>query len=138
MLREAVEYLETCSLIVESDPLGKTEQKEKMRRVPTGIAKGSYEVLIVDDGSRDGTSAVALELASELEKRWSSEKATDGTVVPRPLRGVIKVVKLIRNRGKGGCVKHASPRFRSVLEFHRLTYASSFLIVLGNTSRCWE
>ncbi|KDQ19600.1 glycosyltransferase family 2 protein [Botryobasidium botryosum FD-172 SS1] len=48
----------------------------------------TYEVLIVDDGSSDSTSAVALTLASAHPKED------------------IRVVRLRRNRGKGAAVKH--------------------------------
>lgn len=48
----------------------------------------AYEVLIVDDGSKDGTSALALELA--VKNRHSD----------------IRVVTLERNLGKGGAVRH--------------------------------
>jgi dolichyl-phosphate beta-glucosyltransferase len=50
--------------------------------------KRSFEILIVDDGSRDGTSATALELANEYS-------TCD-----------VKVVTLEKNVGKGGAVRH--------------------------------
>lgn len=56
---------------------------------------GTYEVIIVDDGSKDRTAAVALELAVEHAK--SSD---------RPEHGEIRVVQLGKNRGKGGAVRH--------------------------------
>lgn len=84
MLRDAVDYLE--ERVVEGG-----EEVE-------GVERGSYEVLVVDDGSKDGTTEVALELAEELEKKWSK--------AGRVQRGSIKVVTLVRNRGKGGSVKH--------------------------------
>ena len=50
--------------------------------------KRSFEILIVDDGSRDGTSATALQLAHKYS-------TCD-----------IKVVTLEKNVGKGGAVRH--------------------------------
>ncbi|CCE86640.1 Piso0_005143 [Millerozyma farinosa CBS 7064] len=50
----------------------------------------SYEILIVDDGSKDGSDKFALKMADVLNLK------------PHTLR----VVKLSRNRGKGGAVTH--------------------------------
>lgn len=97
MLNETTDYLEELNLQVE---LG-----EFVRKLPIGVERGSYEILIVDDGSKDGTSEIALGLAKDIEEKWSKNG--------RKMRGVIKVVTLIRNRGKGGCVKHVSPKVYS-------------------------
>ncbi|KAL8287642.1 hypothetical protein RQP46_003500 [Phenoliferia psychrophenolica] len=94
MLRDAVAYLEELPL----DGEGSSAGGEPLRRLPVGVARGSYEVLIVDDGSKDGTADVALDLARELSETWSKGA--------RKMRGVVKVVSLVRNRGKGGSVKH--------------------------------
>lgn len=53
------------------------------------------EIVIVDDGSGDDTARVALELAREWEERARG-------------RVEIRVVRLERNRGKGGAVRHVS------------------------------
>lgn len=60
--------------------------KAKAKKIP-GF---SYEILIVDDGSQDGTVRVALELA-QLEKDKD-----------------IRVVSFEKNRGKGGAVIQVS------------------------------
>lgn len=51
--------------------------------------KRTYEILIVDDGSSDDTTQMAIDLAHEYPK---SE---------------IRVAKLEKNLGKGGAVRHA-------------------------------
>ncbi|GAA5918141.1 hypothetical protein JCM1841_005271 [Sporobolomyces salmonicolor] len=82
MLRPAIKFLETRSL------------DDKKSVLEKGVERGSYEVLIVDDGSRDDTVKVALKLAGELESEFGAT------------RGRIKVCSLVKNRGKGGATKH--------------------------------
>lgn len=50
-----------------------------------------WEIIIVDDGSKDGTSEYCLKLSKE---------------VFRLQEGQLRVVKLSQNRGKGGAVRH--------------------------------
>ncbi|SCU93187.1 LANO_0E03224g1_1 [Lachancea nothofagi CBS 11611] len=56
-----------------------------------------WEILIVDDGSRDGTSAFCLDLAQSEFKLQP---------------GQLRVVKLAKNRGKGGAVRHGMLHIR--------------------------
>jgi len=51
----------------------------------------TYEILVIDDGSRDSTSSAALALAKEYITRGGNN---------------IRVVTLEKNRGKGGAVRH--------------------------------
>jgi dolichyl-phosphate beta-glucosyltransferase len=57
-------------------------------------AARTSEIVIVDDGSRDGTAAAALEMARAHAKD-AGRRAVE-----------IRVVSLARNQGKGGAVKH--------------------------------
>ncbi|GAA5960713.1 hypothetical protein JCM3765_007301 [Sporobolomyces pararoseus] len=83
MLKPAIEYLETRNL-----------EEIEIESLPSEVEKGSYEVLIVDDGSKDDTVKVALQLAKELEEEFGAN------------RGKVKVCSLVRNRGKGGATRH--------------------------------
>ena len=56
--------------------------------------KSSYEVIIVDDGSKDLTSETGLKYV----ERWGSEK--------------VRVLSLAKNRGKGGAVRMGMLRAR--------------------------
>jgi len=58
----------------------------------------SFEIIIVDDGSKDDTSDLALKLSISNAKAKSGDE--------------IRVVRLKTNRGKGGAVKHGAMHAR--------------------------
>lgn len=57
----------------------------------------SYEIILVDDGSKDDTSQIALDFSKKINKERIGEEEIE-----------IRVVRLERNRGKGGAVRHVS------------------------------
>ncbi|OTB06393.1 glycosyltransferase family 2 protein [Hypoxylon sp. CI-4A] len=97
-LKEAVEYLDATfgrdPHPSKPKPLSKrpltptTNTRRHTQNAPREDLSG-YEILIVNDGSRDRTVEVALDFAREHE-----------------LHDVLRVVTLARNRGKGGGVTH--------------------------------
>lgn len=60
----------------------------------------TYEVIIVDDGSTDGTAGAALDFAAGRLERGGRN---------------VRVVTLVENRGKGGAVKHGLVHARGQL-----------------------
>lgn len=75
-----------------------TTRQEAFGAVPSSLR--DWEVIVVDDGSEDGTDLVALTVGHEwVVKGWSQTGKGIG-------KGEIRVVKLENNRGKGGAVKH--------------------------------
>lgn len=79
----------------------------------------SYEIVLVDDGSLDGTDLYALEKALELQ------------LAPH----VMRVVKLAKNRGKGGAVTHgllhARGRFALFADADGATRFSDVALLVG-------
>ncbi|KAI8300113.1 hypothetical protein K4K59_001792 [Colletotrichum sp. SAR11_240] len=90
-LEEAVAYLDAHFGRPSSDTkpiLSPTTSRRRTKNAPSEALSG-YEIIIVDDGSRDRTVDVCLEFAHK-----------------NGLHDVLRVIKLQRNRGKGGAVTH--------------------------------
>lgn len=80
MLEEAVAYLDK--------EYGRAPEQGRKNRGKVN-RMGGYEILVVDDGSKDKTVDVVLDFARKYE-----------------LHDVLRVSKLAQNRGKGGAVTH--------------------------------
>ena len=93
MLDEVMEYF----LDEASDRESKEAHKVVQRRTEGGV-----EIIVVDDGSTDGTSSTARENWA----KWS-DRATAKDVEMR-------IITLQQNRGKGGAVQHVSRDPKSV------------------------
>ncbi|SOV06701.1 related to dolichyl-phosphate beta-glucosyltransferase [Ustilago sp. UG-2017a] len=124
MLKETVEFLEGLkagrrSLIQGLEKKGAGSNRvhlnghcgtaEAVHRALTSPL-ASYEIIVVDDGSNDNTHQVALDFA-----RTS------------PSPSAIRVVRLVKNRGKGGAVRHGVLHSRGhVILFADADGATSF------------
>jgi len=60
----------------------------------TYLGNSEWEILIVDDGSMDRTTDVALDWAAEFQEAGAFDD------------GQVRVCQLEKNRGKGGAVSH--------------------------------
>ena len=113
MLQEAVDYLEE-QYGHHGTPSRSSSDASLQARGRQGDPYRGWEIILVDDGSRDKTVAVALEFArahlagnparADQQQRgpWSGRSHRATTVPP----GTIRVVSLEQNRGKGGAVTH--------------------------------
>lgn len=69
-----------------------------------------YEVIVVSDGSRDSTVQVALQYG----KKYTADK--------------VRVLELIKNRGKGGAVRLVSFAYNKRKQFRKLVFYLSHQI----------
>lgn len=98
MLKESVDYLEkqyghhgTASKSSSNGTLQASGRQGDPRR--------GWEIILVSDGSEDNTVAVALDFARKHQLNSSTRPSN---IIP----GMIRVVQLEQNRGKGGAVIH--------------------------------
>lgn len=88
-LEEAVEYLDAHVGRSRSKGVTGHRHKRHERHAPKEDSPGGYEIIVVNDGSRDKTVDIVLDFAHKAG-----------------LDDVIRVVTLEQNRGKGGGVTH--------------------------------
>jgi dolichyl-phosphate beta-glucosyltransferase len=108
MLEEAVDYL-LKEFGGAHEVVGEKEDKKEVQK--------GWEIIIVNDGSTDGTVDKALEFAREHQLSQHKKPAsgpwkaglTHADHIPH---GSIRVVSLEENRGKGGAVTHGMRHVR--------------------------
>lgn len=89
-LEEAVTYLdEHFGRTKQAGPSGASPTTKRHVRNAPKEDLGGYEILVIDDGSKDKTVDVVLKFAQE-----------------HGLHDILRVVSLARNRGKGGATTH--------------------------------
>jgi dolichyl-phosphate beta-glucosyltransferase len=93
MLDETLAALASREPLVGGGATGEASAAVTLDEALSG-ALDTVEVLVVDDGSSDGTAEVVLAHAREHKEQWG--------------RTECRVVRLARNRGKGGAVRHVS------------------------------
>lgn len=136
MLEEAVNYLENeYGTIADSTlPTSADGDESALRRRPNGHTNGrtagkanggpfvpgpkrGWEILLIDDGSKDATLETAFGFARthqlpsrprRLSGPWT-HRAEHAVNIPA---GSIRVVSLVKNRGKGGAVTHGMRHVR--------------------------
>ena len=98
MVDEAMTYLSDA--VYESD-------LKRVTSVDSAWYEDGVELVVVDDGSKDDTARTAIELAGRWAKKLQARRAALDEKRNWP-EVDMRVIKLERNRGKGGAVRHVS------------------------------
>lgn len=119
MLEEAVEFLDAEYGRTPGKGKGKANGKSSKK---SGSGSGGYEILVVNDGSKDKTVDIALGFSQKHK-----------------LHDILRVCTLERNRGKGGAVTHGLRHVRGAYAiFADADGASKFEDLAKLTKACEE
>ncbi len=97
MVDEAMDYF--SKIVLGSHQQNANADDLLLQRYSKGI-----ELVIVDDGSTDGTTQIAVAIAQKWDKKLREFGKASASIVPIEIR----VITLERNHGKGGAVRHVS------------------------------